>query len=404
MALLLAKGDDFNTWRGVEEFSTAYRDAAVQLASRRDPAAIAVTLVELEELLGAAEEVNRHAGVELEQVLLDLAAAADLSALRLLQTRWYEACYRHFRHFRSPNAFFNLSFRFLSAFAARCFQLAADQLAEPLPAAALFVFGPAGRHEPTRHCRVQLGLFWDGDQRHETLMDRLGQELTAWFRVCGVILEENVTPLQSEWRGNLDSWRRRFEQAAQREERSALIELLRLADRAPLFSTGGAAEAFSSLCNDYLLRRPFVGNLVERCTALSNGITMMGHLKLEKSGPHRNSFAMLDHGLLPLAAAVTAICLMQGVSIEGTPERLRQLVRIGKLDVVLAERALHAWHFFSRQRLMLELEAETGLDCRDIMYLDPVSLSPVELEQLHSALETVGDLQRYMQVCYGSYV
>lgn len=403
MALLLAKGDDFSTWRGVEEFSATYRDAAVLLASQRNPAAIASTLAELEELLEAAEASNRRAGVELEQILLDLASAADLPALRLLQARWNEASYCHFRRFSSPSAFFNLSFRFFSVFATRCLQLAADQLAEPLPPVALFVFGPAGRHEPTRYCRVQLGLVWDGDQRYETLMDSLGQELTAWFRVCGFILEENVTPLQSEWRGNLDTWRRRFEQAAQREERSMLIELLRLADRAPLFSTGGAAETFGSLCSGYLARRSFVGNLVERCTALSNGITMMGHLKLEKSGPHRNSFALLDHGLLPLAAAVTAICLMRGISVEGTPERLRQLVRIGKLDVVLAERALHAWHFFSRQRLTLELEAETGLDCRDIMFLDPALLPPAELEQLHSALATVGDLQRYMQVCYGSY-
>lgn len=404
MALLLAKGDDFSTWRGVEEFSVAYREAAVLLASRRNPAAIAPTLAKLEELLTAAEHINQSVGDVLEQILRDLATAADLTALRLLQAHWYEASYRHFRRFRSPSAFFNQSFRFFSAFAAQCFRLAANQLAEPLPPVALFVFGPAGRHEPTRYCRVQLGLFWDGDQRYDTLMDNLGQELTAWFRVCGFMLEEGVTPLQPEWRGNLATWRSRFEQAAQKEDRTLLIELLRLADRAPLFSTGGAAEAFSTLCNGYLDRRPFVGNLVERCTALSNGITMMGHLKLEKSGPHRGSFAMLDHALLPLAAAVTAICLMGGVSIEGTPERLRQLVRIGKLDVVLAERALHAWHCFSRHRLALELEAESGLDCRDIMYLDPASLPPAELEQLHSALETVGDLQRYMQVCYGSYI
>lgn len=403
MALLLAKGDDFESWRGVEEFAVSFRDAAVLLASRQSPERIAHTLADLEELIAACEDTNRQAAAELEQILLDLEHAADLSALRTLQTRWYDTAYRHFRSFLSPTAFFTMSFRFFSTFAVQCLQLAAEQLADPLPPVALFVFGPGGRREPTRFCRVQLGLVWDGDHRCNTLMSNLGQELTAWFRVCGFMLEENVTPQHTAWRGNLNNWEQRLEQEAHREDRSGLIELLRLADRAPLFSTGGAAEAFGAICDRHLSKRPFVANLVDRCTALSNGITMMGHLKLEKSGPHRGTFAMLDHGLLPLAAAVTAICLMRGVTVGGTPERLRELVRIGKLDVVLAERALHAWHCFSKHRLTLELSAEAGLDCRDIMYLAPAMLTPSELEQFHKALETVGDLQRYMQVCYGSY-
>ena len=112
---------------------------------------------------------------------------------------------------------------------------------------------------------------------------------------------------------------------------------------------------------------------------------------------------MLDHAFLPLAAAVAALSLMHGVDLVGTAERLRGLVRSNKLDVDLAERALHAWHCFSEHRLALEQTAILGQDCRDILHLIPTTLKTAELERLRLALETVADLQRFLQVSFGAY-
>lgn len=403
MALLLAKGEEFASWRGVEEFAVTYRDAAVRLASQRHPGGIVQLLELLEGLLeGVAQENTQVAGT-VQQLIEELQQATEQTQLRALHNSFYDTAYRHFDRFGSPSAFFTFVSSFLHTFALRCLQLAEQQFEEALPPLALVVMGPAGRHEASRFARLQLGLVWDDSALTDELLRQLAGELVAWFRVCGLALEEHVSPLREEWQGSLTQWHQRFEEATRKEDREALIELLRLADRTVLVSQGDVGQRFEQLCEQYLSKRPFVGNLVERCTALSNGIGLMGHLKLEKSGPHRGAFPLLDHALLPLAATVSAICLMRGITAAGTAGRLRELVRNGKLDVDLAERALQAWHCFNEHRLALERQAAAGQDCRDILHLVPSTLSHDELERIRDGLEAVSDLQRFMQVCFGAY-
>ena len=402
MALLLAKGEDFASWRGVEEFAVAYREAAVRLATRKHPEGIAQLLELMEDLIGAVDQENSAMQHELDRLVDELAHASEQGQLRSLLTGFYEHAYHHFTRFGSPVALFSMSETFLKALAACCLRLARNQIEEPLPPVALLVMGPAGRREATRFCRVQLALVWDGEVS-EALMLQLGEELVAWLRVCGVALEETITPLNPDWRGSLEQWQDRFESAANRQDQWELIELLRLADRTVLVGEDSVADRFGALCQTCLSQRSFVGNLVERCLTLSNGIGMMGSLKLAKSGPHRGGFSLLDHAFMPLAAAVDGLCLMYGVDLVGTPERLRGLVRIGKLDVDLAERTLHAWHCFSEHRLVLEQSALPGQDCRDILHLMPSALSAADSERLRLSLETVADLQRYLQVSFGAY-
>ncbi len=402
MALLLAKGDDFTSWRGVEEFAVAYRDAAVKMASRLEPSGVAQTLELLENQLAVVKEENRSLELLLERLLLEIDDVVEPEQLRSIFTAFYEGAYRHFARFGSPTAFFHLSKTFLSRLSACCLRLARQQIEADIPPLALLAMGPAGRLETTRFCRVQLMMVWEGTAP-DKLAARLSKELVTWFRVCGVILEENVTPLNPDWRGGLEQWQARFEAASRKKDRSVLIELLRLADSTILAGDAGVAERFVTLSLKYLSNRNFVSNLVGRCMLLTNGINMMGGLRLEKSGPHRGAFPLLDHAFLPLASSVAAICLLHRVNVCGTPERLRELVRIGKLDVDLAERALHAWNCFCEYRLMLEQKSSQGQDCRNILHLMPSSLTAAESERLRQSLETVADLQRNMQVSFGAY-
>lgn len=402
MALLLAKGDVFASWRGVEEFAVSYREAAVRLSSRRHPEAIAQLLELTEDLISVVEQENNSMREELERLISELSCAADQSQLRSLLAGFYDRAYQHFGRFGSPAALFSMSEAFLQALGDCCLRLARQQIDASLPPLALLVMGPAGRREATRFCRVQLALVWDGDVP-EALMLQLGEELVAWFRVCGISLEETITPVNPDWRGSLEQWQARFKAATNKKGQNVLIELLRLSDHSMVAGEGAVADRFGELCQQYLCQRSFIGNLVERCLLLSNGIGMMGSLKLEKSGPHRGRFSLLDHAFLPLASAVAALSLMHGVNLIGTPERLRGLVRISKLDVDLAERALHAWYCFSEHRLLLEQTALPGLDCRDILHLLTTTLGTDESERLRLSLETVADLQRYLQVSFSAY-
>jgi len=216
-----------------------------------------------------------------------------------------------------------------------------------------------------------------------------------------VPIDESATPVLPQWRGTLEHWVERLDSAVDRNKEADLIEVLRLVDQTILVDDGGVGSRFRNICSQQLARRNAASNLAARVLALSNGLGMMGGFKLEKSGPHRGKFSLLDHALLPLAATVAAICLNNDIVEDGTPRRLKELVRNGRLDVNLAEKALQAWFLFSGYRLDLEISATSGQDCRDILNIDLSSLDAEDQENMRTALEAVASLKRFLQATLG---
>lgn len=406
MALLLAKGDRLSDWRGLDEFVADYRQAAIKAAATRPADAMDGLLALIRDELGQLARANRQFIEHQAQVVDRLALVDTRDDLRHLLTGFFEVAYGHFRRFQSPPAFFEAANGFLAGLVNMQVANLRQQGEVALPPLTLLTLGPAGRLEYTRFCRVQLALVWDGagTAAEDRLMADFSEELIAWLRACGVALDEAITPLQPIWRGSFGQWRDRLESGITRNDAGVLIELLRLVDQAVLVDEEGLAGRFRSLCSQQLHRRPAVANLVERSTTLSNGLGLMGGFRLNRSGPYRGSFGLLQHALLPLGACVGGLCLHHDLVEDGTPRRLRELVRNGRLDVDLAERTLQAWHLFSRHRLTLELTALAGQDCRDILNLDPARLSQDEQDQLRSGLETVADLQRHLHVSFGQQV
>lgn len=403
MALLLAKGDRLADWRGLDQFVARYRKAAIRMAAVRQPAAMGGLLAAIKDELGVVAAENREFIEENAQLTARLASIGTRDGLRELLAVFYDTAYTHFRRFQSPPAFFEAANGFLTALTSMQVATLRQQDGAELPPLALLALGPAGRLEYTRFCRVQLALVWDGtgSVAEDQLMAAFAEELVAWLRACGIALDEAVSPLQAHWRGSLSQWRERLKAGIGLNDAGELIEQLRLVDQAVLVDDSGLAGRFRALCSEQLHQRPAVANLVERSTALSNGLGMMGGFRLNRSGPYRGSFDLLQHALLPLGACVGGLCLHHDLVEDGTPRRLRELVRNGRLDVDLAERALQAWHLFSHYRLTLELTASTGQDCRDILNLDLSRLTHDEQEQLRTCLETVADLQRHLYVSFG---
>ncbi len=403
MALLLAKGEHLEDWRGVDEFVADYRDAVIRLAAATHPEAMAGTLSAIRDDLGELAERNRLFARKNQQILDFLHTLPDQQGLRGVLADFYHHAYEHFRGFASVPAFFAAANGFLSVLTALLVASLRRQFASPLPSMTLLALGPAGRLETTRFCRVQLVLVWEGagSAAEDRAMAELAAGLVTWLKDCGVVLEEAVTPVHPVWRGTLDQWERRLEGGINRARPAEMITLLRLVDQAVLVDEAGLADRFRALCARQLHRRPAVENLVERCTALSNGLGLMGGFRLTKGDSHPGTFDLLGHALLPLAASVAGLCLLHDLVEDGTPRRVRELVRNGRLAIDLAERALQAWQLFCSFRLTLELQATVGQDCRDILHLDPDNLSHQQQQQLRAALETVADLQHLLQASFG---
>ncbi len=404
MALLLAKSDDFTAWDGLEDFTLDYRAAVIQQGVKQSPEAIASFIRQVEDQITILKQANQTIARQIEQLLDRLGESSGQTELRKLTTDFFNLTARHYHLFAAPEALFQITDCFLSRLAERCLQLVAQQMNRTLPPVSLVALGPAGRCEASRYNQLQLALVWSDNTASPELMELSGTELVAWLRVCGITVEESISPLSSDWRGSLADWQQRFNTIITGNDKTALIDLLRFVDRKPLLDEAGIFAEFSSLCDNSLKQKNAMSNLVSRCLSLSNGIGLMGTIRLERSGPHRDCFSLLNNGLMPLASAAAALGLIFNLHQTSTPARLRELVRIGRLDVDLAERAVKAWYCFSNHRLKLELEAPVGLDHRDILHLSPTRLNLTEREQLQAALETAGDLQRYLQVSSGSRI
>jgi len=109
MALLLAKGDHFAEWRGVDEFVTGYRDAAIKMAAGNYPEAITATLGAICDGLTTLAAENRELVDQVSRITDRLSGVHDHEGLRTLWADFYAHAYAHFRRLASPPAFFEVS-------------------------------------------------------------------------------------------------------------------------------------------------------------------------------------------------------------------------------------------------------------------------------------------------------
>ncbi|MGB9079964.1 MAG: putative nucleotidyltransferase substrate binding domain-containing protein, partial [Desulfuromonadaceae bacterium] len=179
------------------------------------------------------------------------------------------------------------------------------------------------------------------------------------------------------------------------------INLYRLVDQQTLFTDGGFDRELKLASRAALNEnRPAVAHLVNRIAALSNGLGLMGRLKLERSGSSRGQFRLLDHGLLPLSAALSALALIKESTGVSTCDRIHDLLRRHELDVELAERMLATWHCLNDLRLQreysIQIEGHSGLSS----FLDPDELTAEQLQSLKEALESVASIQRHVEIVF----
>jgi len=225
--------------------------------------------------------------------------------------------------------------------------------------------------------------------------------LQEGFEACGLQVDGEITPMNSPWRGSLPEWGRRLEQGLARGKQREMVELLRLADHEALFSVDGKDLEFRELVLSQLQQsRRAMGDLVSRLGRLSNGLGIMGGLRLERSGPHSGLFRLFEHALLPLSASVAALALINRVDAADIPQCIRALLGRQALDVDTAERLLQSWHMLNELRLMRERELFPALNRAASLYMDVTALDEVKRRMLRETLQTVENVQRLVSVVF----
>lgn len=403
--LLYAKGGDVTAWRSTEDFIAAYHQALLERAASDLSGGAEAVLAETSASIEAAIATHRHLLTRLESLSEELSAEAPSANLMELTLSFYSDLYRHFGTFHSVPAFYQLSMRFLSRASTAIIARAMGHLgpaAAVLPEMALIAVGPAGRSEYSPFCQLQLLLVHDkasGPQLDG--IELFCQALHTGFEAAGLEIDPVVTPRNAQWRGSLAEWQQRCTGSLLPQTGEEVFNFYRLVDQHPLSSADRLVREFKQTSSTALSgNRLAVTNLVERMASLSNGLSLMGRLKLERSGKDRGLFRLLENGLHPFSAALSALALVKNIEADGNCERILALLRLGELDVELAERMLETWHTLHDLRLQREQSFQIGTRTSEVACLDPDKLTAEQLQSLKEALESVAAIQRHVDITF----
>jgi signal-transduction protein with cAMP-binding, CBS, and nucleotidyltransferase domain len=403
--LISAKGRDITSWRAAEQFSATYLQSLLDRASAGEEGTseqvYARSLADLERCMTTHESDLE----QLDRLLAEGATAPPVRRMRELTGDYFEVLYHHLNIFHSAPVFYRKSMEFLGMLSGVVIAQAKDQLglfARHLPQMALIAVGPAGRCEFTPFCQLQLLLVYEETEpSHLQTINLFCHTLHAGFEAVGLSVDQAISPRNPEWRGSLPDWQQRCHDGLNGTLPEDLINVLRLADSSILTPDEELGQnlkemVFSTLKKD----RPAQANLVERMESLSNGLGIMGRLKLEKSGAGRGLFRLLDHGLLPLSSALSALALIKESPAIGSCDRILDLLNRREVDVDLAEKMLDAWYTLHELRLRHEQALRVTEHSEQSLFLNPGELSAEQRQSLKTALTAVASIQRHVAIIF----
>lgn len=403
--LLSAKNGDVTNWGAAKEFATSYRQALLDLTSSATGGSAETFFSEACATLENAVNTHQTLVNRMNSLVEAAASAPSTGDLRELTASFYGDLYTLFGHFRSVPAFYQFSMVFLRRMSSVLIVRATDQLGLSvghLPEMELIAVGQGGRCEYSPFSPLQILLVY-GEITASQLqaVEQFGAALHDGFEAAGLAVDPVVTPRNERWRGTLADWQQRCEKGLRPQTDDESISLCRLSDLSTLSSDKGLGlqlrEMSSSALNG---SRPVLTSLIERMAALSNGLGIMGRLKVERRGSRRGLFRLHDHGILPFSVALSALALIKGIEAVGSCERIHELLRRRELDVEMAERMLAAWYTLHDLRLWREqsLRMEQLSDVSSC--LDPDELTAEQRHSLKEALESTAVIQRYVEMTF----
>jgi signal-transduction protein with cAMP-binding, CBS, and nucleotidyltransferase domain len=408
MALLVsAKGNDVLAWRAAGDFSATFRQQLLARLEYCKSDEAELLLSGVRQALDTLRGENDAYLLRCETILGEVAAATDQSRFKELAGLFFSELYGHIGTYRSAAAFYEFSTRFLQSVSGAIVRQARTALGEAggqLPQMKLIALGPAGRQEFSPFCPLHLLLVHGetGTAERENVF-RLGRLIHGGFAACGFQVDAGIAPFNAAWCGTLPEWQQRLVQQLEHDDTDDLIDFFRLSDQTVLFQDEGFDVDFFQLCTDLLKNhRAAMEFQILRVLNLSHGIGIMGGMRFEKKGPYRGKFALLDNGLQPLAAAIATLALIKNLKASSTPQRIREVLWMRKLNVDMAERLLQSWHNLHELRLLRESATHPDWSDQGALHLEIDDLDNREQAVLRESLESVGAIQRHVGLNYSS--
>lgn len=398
------QGADITTSRAVDQFIATYRQAILNSAISANCSSSEILFCEASVAIDKII-VSHQNLLNTLYTLIQGVAAAKPDNFKNLTEPFYRELYRHFDQFHSATSFYQLSMEFLLKISGSIVTETTDhfrQSGHNIPSIALIALGPAGRGEYSPYCPLQILIIHDEILPSENdSMQLFSETIHSKLERAGFAVDSLITPRNRDWRGSISDWKQRSLDALYSEENEELINLCRLVDQYPLFNDKNFSEEFKQILFSSILNsQPVMDNLIDRMSALSNGLGLMGGLKLEKRGDDKGRFRLLDHGLLPFSSALSALAIITKNLAIGSCQRISELLKRGELDVELAQRMLATWHSLHILRLWREQSYINLTLPESSLYLNPKELTDEQLKSLIEALESVAIIQNHVGIIF----
>lgn len=267
-----------------------------------------------------------------------------------------------------------------------------DQGHVPAPYA-LLASGSMGRREQTMEEGGRYFLVWKGEE--SGYFRPFAYRVMAIFDHYGIIGKEGSAFLgKALWFGSLDDWSGYLAGEAWQSEQPGRLEIL--ADLRHLCGDEEIGAEAARQARGYLERNRGGGEfqkLAREVVDAPVALSLIGGIRVEKSGEHVGCCNPEQSGLHPLVSAVRLLAAQHNVDPGPTRDRLTALGSLGVLNEGQVERLTASYHLLAGLKVRREIALEHP-------YLNPASLAENDRKKFKSALEAVRDLQRVVRCVF----
>lgn len=403
--VISVKNKDIKKWRAAGEFAVNFREAFLGQTANLLSDEVETLFLDVENTLEQGAAAHEQALLRMREMMALASCANDPAELKRIVHDFQSDIFSFFSWNRSATAYFRLQSEFYEALASAVVKISrqkaglTDTTDQPL---ALIALGDGGNAEFSLKDRLKLLLVYDETMSPES-MAALGENLHSTFLECGLWPDDLITPRHVAWRSTKNELLVRLNNSKKFPTSKESHVLINLVNQRLLYDENQLATGLRDECLKLLSENwNILLIMIERLHNLSNGIGLMGWIKLEKRGPVRGKFRLFSYALQPLSCSVTALSLLKGEFSLSTPDRIRGLLSKGHLDVETAERLLNAWHNFNEHRVALE--SQNHIDgTGDELYLDYAAMEEAAQDDFKSCLETTAALLRHVILTCNSW-
>lgn len=328
----------------------------------------------------AAESASEQAFVDNMIEHVELLARSDLAAMPSIVQAARASVAEQFKRRRSPLAVQRVFAGFYEQLLQRIFSV----VGEGAPAWCLLAGGALGRRE------ASFGLSVAGCYIGEWT-PQLAATVTAMLQDCAITIDSRPITGGFHWFRTPDDWLAAVAAlTASGDERCASLADLRVI--AGDAAMGGAALMTARGGLARWRQSSTFAQAARQVSGMRLARGFFGGLRVERSGEHRGAINIDTQALSPLVANVRIMVIGQEITETGTPERIKELVRRGRLNVEPAQRALEAYHHLQGWKMLAEQTSTAPGELEG--YVWPERLSDADQESFRDCLDAVAAIER----------